>query len=448
MAARFLKFMTGFSAHFHCYRKDISDKARQYLSGLMQAGGRKNMLHMAEVVPDTDNRKLQQFLTHSKWSHRDVMDQVAQQANQRIGDSHKACLLIDESGFGKQGKKSVGVARQWLGRLGKVDNGQVGVYGVLCKGKMSTLIDCRLYLPKEWTNDPERCLEAGVPKEEIEFRTKDELAMEIIEHARQSGIQYGWVGADAGYGKSPKVFYRLEEIKQTYFIDIPSDFSVYLEDPHPHPPKAAQPSVQAKGYQTEKKSQQACQLEDLKKSNLWQEIKVRDTTRGKLKVRAWRQAVYVWDGHSAQALRVTLLISENLDGKERKYTLTNAPETWTLVQMVYAQRQRYWVERAFEDAKGQCGMADYQVQKWFAWHHHMALVMMAMLFMLEERVVQKEEHPLLSCKDIEVLLATFLPRRDVDQAEVLMQMRQRHRLRQQAIESHARAQKRRKKEDG
>ena len=106
------------------------------------------------------------------------------------------------------------------------------------------------------------------------------------------------------------------------------------------------------------------------------------------------------------------------------------------------------MERAFEDAKWQCGMADYQVQKWSVWHHHMALVMMAMLFMLEERVVQKEEHPLLSCKDIVVLLATFLPRRDVDQAEVLMQMRQRHRLRQRAIESHAHAQKRREKEDG
>jgi SRSO17 transposase len=370
------------------------------------------------------------------------MDQVAQETNQRIGDPLKACLLIDESGFAKQGRKSAGVARQWLGRLGKVDNGQVGVYGVLCNGRMSAPIDCRLYLPKEWTDDRKRCLQAGVPKEEIEFRTKDQLALEIIQHARQAGIKYGWVGADAGYGKSPEVFYRLEEIQQTYFIDIPSDFGVYLEDPQPHAPKTPQRGRRAKGFQTEKKSQQARLLEGLKKQNLWKELKARDTTRGKLKVRAWRQSVHVWDGHSAQALQVTLLISENLDGTERKYTVTNAPENWTLGKMVYAQRQRYWVERSFEDAKGQCGMADYQVQKWTAWQHHMSLVMMAMLFMLEERLRQKEEHPLLSCKDIEVLLAHFLPRRDVNKAEVIKQVQVRHRLRKQAIESHSRAQKR------
>lgn len=437
--------MNEFSVHFHSYRKDVSDKARQYLSGLMQAGERKNMLHMAEVVPDADNRNLQQFLTHSKWSARNVMDQVARQANQAIGDDAKACLLIDESCFGKQGKKSVGVARQWLGRLGKVDNGQVGVYGVLCNGKKFAPVDCRLYLPKEWTDDPQRCLEAGAPQEEIQFRTKDQLAIEIIEHARKEGLKFGWIGADAGYGKSPEVFYRLEAMKETFFIDIPSDFSVYLSDPQPHPPKEQTVGRPAKGLRTEQKSEQARRLEGLGQSDRWTEVNARDTTRGKLKLRAWRQTVYVWDGKSSQALRLTLLISQNLDGAERKYTLTNAPQTRPLAQMVCAQRQRYWVERSFEDAKGQCGMADYQAQKWAAWHHHMALVMMAMLFMLEEREVQRGQYPLLSCADIETLLAHFLPRRDVSQGEVMRQMRERHRLRQRAIESHARAAKKREK---
>jgi SRSO17 transposase len=117
----------------------------------MQAGSRKNMDRMAEVVPDSKSRNLQQFLTHSKWDARSVIDHVAQQANELLGDAQIAGLLIDESGFAKQGPMSVGVSRQWLGRLGKVDNGQVAVFGVLANGQFATPVDARLYLPRNWT---------------------------------------------------------------------------------------------------------------------------------------------------------------------------------------------------------------------------------------------------------------------------------------------------------
>jgi len=406
------------------------------MSGLMQAGERKNMLHMAEVVPDADNRNLQQFLTHSQWSAREVMDQVAREADQLLGDSTKACLLIDESGFGKKGRKSVGVARQWLGRLGKVDNGQVAVYATLCNGERGALVDTRLYMPKEWIDDPQRCREAGVPE------------AEIIQHARAQGLKFGWVGADAGYGKSCEVFYNLTEMGERFFIDIPSDFSVYLSDPEPQVPEPKRAGRKPTHYKTGQKSQRARALEGLKQTELWREVKVRKTTRGPLKLRAWRRTVYVWDNQRDHALRVTLLVSENLDGTERKYTLTNAPETKSLEQLVYAQRQRFWVERSFEDAKGRCGMADYQVQKWSAWHHHMALVMMAMLFMLEERLDQREDYPLLSCADVENLLAKFLPRRDVGEAEVIRQLEESHKRRKRAIQSHTRMAKIREKACG
>ena len=104
----------------------MSEKARQYASGLMQAGSRKNIYAISEVVPDTDNRNLQQFITHSKWSAREVLDHVARDADELIGDETDAGLILDESGFAKQGKMSVGASRQYLGRLGKVDNGQGG----------------------------------------------------------------------------------------------------------------------------------------------------------------------------------------------------------------------------------------------------------------------------------------------------------------------------------
>lgn len=440
--------MSTFAHHFRSYRHDVSEGARQYLHGLLQAGPRKNMLHMAEVVPEADARNLQQFLTHSKWEARAVMDQVAQEANRELGDAREACLLLDESGFAKQGKKSVGVARQWLGRLGKVDNGQVGVFGVLCCGERAALVDARLYLPKEWTEDPQRCAAAGVPEAEQVFRTKDELAVEIIRHARQQGLKFGWVGADAGYGKSPETFYRLRELAETYFIDVPSDFSVYLEPFQPELPTAGKPGRPSQRYHTAQAKQEVRKLKGLANATAWRKVRGRPTTRGALKLRAWRRVVYVWEATRAEPLRLLLLVTENLDGTERKYTLTNAPEATPLRRLAFQQRQRYWVERVFEDGKGTCGMAAYQVQKWSGWHHHMALVMLAMHFMLTERLAQQEPRPLLSCADIEVLLAHFLPRRDVDEREVIRQMERRHRLRQRAMESHARRAQAREQQHG
>jgi len=125
---------------------------------------------------------------------------------------------------------------------------------------------------------------------------------------------------------------------------------------------------------------------------------------------------------------------------EIKISLSNAPETTDLKTLAWMQHQRFWVERAFADAKSECGMADYQVRKWNAWHHHMALVMMAMLFMLSGRIKHKDTYPLLSCADIEELLSRFLPRRDINKKEIIRQLEHRHRKRVAAIQSHARNQ--------
>ena len=112
---------------------------------------------MAEVVPDAKSRNLQQFLTHSTWDDQAVINHVAHDVNELIGDRKSTGLIIDESSFAKQGKMSVGTSRQWLGRLGKVDNGQVAVFGALANNRFVSPVDVRLYLPKEWTKDPRRC---------------------------------------------------------------------------------------------------------------------------------------------------------------------------------------------------------------------------------------------------------------------------------------------------
>lgn len=442
MGRRYVSFVNTYNKHFQSYRHDVSDKARQYACGLMQAGSRKNMDRIAEVVPESKSRNLQQFLTHSKWDHREVIDHVAQGADGLLGDEQDACFLIDESGFAKQGKESVGVRRQWLGRLGKVDNGQVAVYGALANGRYVTPVDVRLYLPQEWANDPKRCECAGVPESDRKFRTKIELALEIVGHARKNGLRYGWVGADAGYGKGPGFCLALDEMGETFVVDLHSDFQVYLEDPKPYLPHkdnhAGRPFTK---YQSDQKGIEVKALLDFLPAKHWKKITLRKTTRGVLRVLICRLKVYIWDGESNKVKGWTLIVTKPLGGNpDTKISLTNAPIQTPLKRLGWMQRQRFWVERTFEDAKSECGMADYQVRKWSAWHHHMALVMMAMLFMLSERIYHKVSCPFLSCADIEELLAHFLPRRDVTEEEVISQLEQRHRQRQKAIDSHTRCQ--------
>lgn len=445
-----MSFVKSYSHHFQSYRHNVTEKARQYASGLMQAGSRKNMDRMAEVVPESKSRNLQQFLTHSKWSAHDVINQVACDVNELLGDEQQTGLFIDESGFAKQGPMSVGVSRQWLGRLGKVDNGQVAVFGVLGKDRFAVPVDGRLYLPKTWTEDPQRCDKAAIPESQRVFRTKDELGLEIVRHARENGLRFGWVGADGGYGKGPGFCMALDQMGEQFVVDVHSDFRVYLDDPEPYIPekrnKRGRPFTR---YRTDVKSYEVKELVELLQISDQPVLKLRKTSRGPLRVRAVRVPVYVWDGVSCDAKRYFVVATRTL-GKnpETKISLSNVAETTELKRLAWMQLQRYWIERAFEDGKSECGMADYQVRKWSAWHHHMALVMMAMLFMLSERVRHKDTYPLLSCADIEELLSHFLPRRDVSEAEVIRQLEDRHRRRLSAIKSHARNSAKRVRQNG
>lgn len=436
-----MSFVKSFSDHFQSYRHDVSDKARQYACGLMQAGSRKNMDRMAEVVPGSKSRNLQQFLTHSKWDARAVIDHVATEADVILGDKKNACLLIDESGFEKQGRMSVGTARQWLGRLGKVDNGQVAVFGALANDQLTVPVDVRLYLPKEWTKDSKRCQKAGIPEADRRFKTKNELAVEIVQHALKNGRRFGWVGADSGYGKGPGFCRAVEKMGQKFMVDVHSNFHVYPEDPDPYiPQKTTKRGPKFKRYRSDAKSLEVREIVRNQSFDELPVLKLRRTTRGWLRVRAFCQPVFVWDGKSDRAEKWLLVVSRSL-GKnaDTKISMTNFAPATGVKRLAWMQRQRYWIERSFEDAKSECGMADYQVRKWQAWHHHMALVMMAMLFMLKERMRHSDAYPLLSCADIEELLARFLPSRNATKAEVIRQLKHRHRKRRAAIESHARS---------
>jgi SRSO17 transposase len=436
MGFRFQDFSKRFEVHFRRWTRSVAAQAQQYLQGLMQAR-RKNMERMEEVVPDCDYQSLQYFLTDSAWDARAVLDQVAMEADHHLGGSADSCLLLDESSFEKKGQKSVGVARQWSGRLGKVDNCQVAVFAALAQGSSSTLIDTRLYLPKEWVQDRKRCLAAGVPASEVVLKSKADLAFEMVLHARQNGVRFSWVGADGGYGKDPSFLRRLADHGEIFVAEVHKDQQIYLEDPAPCiPEKKTIRGKKPTCLQAQSASQRVDAWVQAQSSELWQKVVVRCGTQGELRVEALHHRVWLWDGNEQQARFWHLVATREVGSSDKvKYALSNASAEISWERLVQLQRQRFWIERSFEDGKSGSGLADYQVRGWRAWHHHMALVLMAMLFMLEEKLSHKESYPLLSCSDIEVLLAHFLPRRDVTVEEVVRQMKARHVARQKAIES-------------
>ena len=415
--------------------RSVIEQSINYLSGLMQTI-RKNMERMIEVVPDTEYQALQHFTSKSPWAHRPVMDQVALDSDRLMGGSPDTGLIIDESAIPKKGEKSVGVARQWCGRLGKVDNCQVGVFASLVRGSSATLIDGRLYLPKEWTDNRKRCKSAGVP-DDVQFKTKSQLAIDIIHHARSIGLRYAWVGVDGGYGKEPQFLNTLDDEREQFVADVHKDQIIYLEHPAPRIPqrlttKGRPPSR----YKTDIPKITVATWAANQPEEAWQRIAIRDSTKGRLEVDLLTQRVWVRLDKKQTVRQWHLVVRREVGARETiKYSLSNAPAETPLERLAFMQGQRYFVERCFQDAKESVGMDHYQIRGWRAWHHHMAMVMMAMLFMLEIRLEQKEPYPLLSCPDIVTLLAHFLPRRDVNPEEVLRQMEVRHKQRQASIDS-------------
>ena len=438
VAQAFQDFSGEFSEMFVGHRRNNSPTAYRYLCGLIQSE-RGNMERMEESVAETDYNALQQFISDSPWSAREVFDRVAVETSALLGGTGEMALIIDESGFAKKGRSSVGVARQWNGRLGKTDNSQVAVFGVLAAGERVVPIDVELFLPKEWTDDPARCAKAGVPEDACEYRSKPQLALEIVQRQRRLGVCFDYICADGLYGNSSDFCRKLANGGEVFLMHVHSDQHVYLDDPQPMVPPRRSPRGR-----TPSRLQAQCEpvrvdalVKELALAD-WERVVVRETTAGPLVVDIYRRQVWVWDGDEREARIWQLVIRRDCTTTEDiKYCLTNA-QTASTVTLARMEAQRFWIERAFEDGKSEVSMADYQVRNWVAWHHHMALVLMAMLFMTRYRMQLSSTVPLLSCHDIRMLLAHFLPRGNATTTDVLAQLERRHRKRRSASKSAAR----------
>lgn len=426
--APFCSFLDDFNPIFQARtRPTFYKRASQYLSGLFLRDRRRNIEKIQQSVAEADYQSLHHFIHHSPWSHRALIAKISQHANQLLGGTEDTALIIDPTSFPKKGRHSVGVARQYSGRLGKVDNCQVAVVAALVKGQDSVLVNQRLYLPKSWTEDPSRLLKAGVPEEEQHYRSSADLALELIAEADAHQLQYQWIGMDAEFAQ-PALLTELHTRGKHFLVDIRSN--TYLYRSHPHlklRPKAGSGKLSLKA-----KPVQASDFKPKRSGQGWKTVLIKEGRKGLLREGFRHQHVWLWDRKSTSPpIRCHLIIRRSKDASDQgwryKYSLSNAPEKTPLKTLAYRQSQRFWVEQAIRDAKDSLGMAEFQCRSWRAWHHHMALTFLAGLYVLKLRMENRSATPLLSIGDIKELLAFLFPKRVQDLDELWDQILTRHR---------------------
>jgi SRSO17 transposase len=435
-----------------CFRNDTSDcheLGEAYIRSLFKTeAGRRNMERMNEELELSGDgyQRIQQFITSSTWSAQNLITTIAQKTSGLYAgqDGYRLCdvgYIIDESAHIKKGKHSVGVARQYAGVIGKVENCQVGVYASLVWNSHSTLINERLFLPESWTSDSKRCEKAGIPEENRAFKTKPELALEMIKADVEAGIEFSWVGGDGLYGHGLELGNALDNMGLQFLLDVHCNQRIYPSKPHLSIPEStskhgAKPKKLRADCDPIRVDHYARQRESLQ----WQTVTVRDGTKGPLTLSLHVARVWLWDGKSDAVIERTLVISRNQADNKIKYSLSNADFIGTSLQrFAYMQAQRYWVERAFQEAKSELGMSDYQVRKWNAWHHHMALVMLSLAFLVKERIFYKDDCPLLSCRDIRLMIVAMLLNDPAAVEKRIAQLEIRHEQRRKDIERYYKA---------
>jgi SRSO17 transposase len=350
--------------------------AHHYVSGLLSDLKSKDAESIA-YLHDRERQGLQKFIGQAPWDHKPLISELARQVGQRIGEAD-GVLVFDPSAFVKQGKKSVGVQRQWCGRLGKVENCQVGVFLGYVSHAGHALVDSRLYLPKEWTRDRKRMNEAGVPRE-IRFATRHELALEMLD--LQGGLlPHRWVAGDDEMGRSSWFRQQLRQRGERYLLAVPSN--TLVRDLVP-----ADPPYSGQGRRKRTPFVRADVWRAALAEDDWQTVEVRDGEKGPLVTQvAWTLVQAKTEGKVSDVAESLLVFREQQsDGTwKHDYLLSNEIASDPPVEMAWVYKAEHRIEECLKQAKSEAGLADYQVRTWEGWHHHQCLSLLASWFLCEE----------------------------------------------------------------
>ena len=353
-----------------------------YIRGLLLDGERKSIEPMAARLPEGNVQAMQQSIGQSPWPWAPVWQRLAQRMTTELAPD--PVWTIDDAGFAKQGRHSVGVARRYSGTLGKTANCQVAVSLHQVGAEESAILDWRLYLPQSWTQDPGRRSEAGIPTA-VKFQTKWQLALDMIDEARGWGLRCGMVLADAGYGESTEFREGLETRQLPYAVGIPSTVRVWTKPPRLRKARGRRrrPTVYHYGEQ-----RPYAVREVAAKARGWKQVRWREGTKGWLESRfhACRvQPAHGFDEGEPPHPEVWLLVEWPPGGKEpTKYFLCHLPENYALRRTVRLVKSRWKIEQDYQQLKEELGLDHYEGRTWTGWHHHVTLDMLAHAFLTLE----------------------------------------------------------------
>lgn len=369
--------------------KSVLHHAACYISGLINLPRGSNMSRIAENVPGSGTcRDLSHFISSSPWESTDVMRLTRFHAIKLLGPW--GSIIFDESGQQKYGPDSVGVSHQYLGTVGHTCNAQVGVFASYCVDSVSSLIDYRLFLPKSWLNNHEKSFKAEVPLERMEHKTKPELALEMLDSFISEEIPFHYIQADGLYGNDSKFVSGLYDRGISFICDIPSDTHVYITKP-----ELVIPERQGKKgrYPTKPKVRNTSPVEvrwlaEIQKN--WDTVDIRLTDRGIKVVQCADLLVWRRENGLPVDLPIRMIMIRDPDEDRIRFAFTNILNE-DLEDIVRKQANRYWIERNFQDAKGLCDLDSFRGRNWIAWHHHIALSAIAMLFIvkIQQQLSQK-----------------------------------------------------------
>lgn len=348
-------------------RSETRDRVRAYLVGLLGPVQRKNAWQVAEQIGAPDPYGLQYLMGRADWDPDSVRDDLRQYVVEALGDP-EAVLILDETGFLKKGVHSAGVARQYTGTAGRIENAQVGVFLAYAGRHGTAFLDRALYLPREWTDDPGRCAGAGIP-EGTAFATKPQLARRMLERAFRARVPAAWVTGDEVYGGDGGLRRWLEQEGRPYVLAVRSNQAVWV------------------GFRQARVGELAASLP----RRAWHTITIAAGSKGP------RRYAWAWlpiNHDLGPRWRRWLLVRKGLDeDEELAFYLAAGPARTTLTRLAKTAGVRWSIEGAFESAKQEVGLADYEVRSWTGWHRHVTLSLLAHAILAAVRKLADEPPP-------------------------------------------------------
>lgn len=413
----------------HCFKtttRDTSEYAFDYLHGILTMETKRNFANISRRVidPDDDGQNIQHFMSDSPWSALAVFDQIEEEISQR-SELSGGMLTLDESGDECAGNHKAGAARQWLGRFGKVDMGQVGVGVGYYKAGVWALLDADLFLPECWFDDAHAPLRKrlGIP-DDLTFKTKPELGLAMVKRAKAKGVPFEVVGCDCLYGRNKQFRADLDAEDLIYMASVPVDTQVYLNKPcvgvpETPPGKKGPPFSRPRVLNGEK----PVTVRDVAaRTKAFRSLEVRHVERGILVYEC--AARRVWTITDEGQVREEWLFIRRESDDTFSHSLTNAPSDTPLITWALWHSWRYFAERIFQDDKSGAGWDELEARKYLAWFHHTALTALAVWFANEIKLdwaqayprdpelvqqLEVEVLPLLSVANVRELLRAVMP---------------------------------------